>query len=130
MQPSILIVEDDVTFSLMLKTWLGRKGFRVESQTSVSDAQKSLDSQAFQLVLSDLRLPDRDGIELLKWLKETHPDVALIMMTSYADIHTAVQAIKLGASDYISKPVNPEELLTKIKHESTVCECLFQSLLY
>ena len=60
MQPSILIVEDDVTFSLMLKTWLGRKGFRVESQTSVSDAQKSLDSQAFQLVLSDLRLPDRE----------------------------------------------------------------------
>lgn len=122
MQPSILIVEDDVTFSLMLKTWLGRKGFRVESQTSVSDAQKSLDSQAFQLVLSDLRLPDRDGIELLKWLKETHPDVSLIMMTSYADIHTAVQAIKLGASDYISKPVNPEELLTKIKETIQVPE--------
>ena len=122
MQPSILIVEDDVTFSLMLKTWLGRKGFLVESQTSVSDAQKCLDSQAFQLVLSDLRLPDRDGIELLKWLKETHPDVALIMMTSYADIHTAVQAIKLGASDYISKPVNPEELLTKIKETIKVPE--------
>ena len=68
MQPSILIVEDDVTFSLMLKTWLGRKGFLVESQTSVSDAQKCLDSRSFQLVLSDLRLPDRDGIELLKWL--------------------------------------------------------------
>ena len=122
MQPSILIVEDDVTFSLMLKTWLGRKGFLVESQTSVSDAQKCLDSRSFQLVLSDLRLPDRDGIELLKWLKETHPDVALIMMTSYADIHTAVQAIKLGASDYISKPVNPEELLTKIKETIKVPE--------
>ena len=122
MQPSILIVEDDVTFSLMLKTWLGRKGFIVESQTSVSDAQKCLDSRSFQLVLSDLRLPDRDGIELLKWLKETHPDVALIMMTSYADIHTAVQAIKLGASDYISKPVNPEELLTKIKETIKVPE--------
>ena len=114
MQPSILIVEDDVTFSLMLKTWLGRKGFLVESQTSVSDAQKCLDSRSFQLVLSDLRLPDRDGIELLKWLKETHPDVA--------DIHTAVQAIKLGASDYISKPVNPEELLTKIKETIKVPE--------
>lgn len=122
MQPSILIVEDDVTFSLMLKTWLGRKGFLVESQTSVSGAQKCLDSRSFQLVLSDLRLPDRDGIELLKWLKETHPDVALIMMTSYADIHTAVQAIKLGASDYISKPVNPEELLTKIKETIKVPE--------
>lgn len=115
MQPSILIVEDDVTFSLMLKTWLGRKGFLVESRASVSEAQKCLDNRTYQLVLSDLRLPDQDGIELLKWLKETHPDIALIMMTNYADIHTAVQSIKLGASDYIPKPVNPEELLAKIK---------------
>ena len=112
---SILIVEDDITFCLMLTTWLGKKGFVVRSSSSVSDAKRRLGEEAFDLVISDLRLPDSDGIDLLKWLKSTHPSLPLIMMTSYAEIHTAVQAIKLGAADYIAKPLNPDELLGKIK---------------
>ena len=112
---SILIVEDDITFSLMLTTWLGKKGFVVISSSSVSDAKRKLGEEAFDLVISDLRLPDSDGIDLLKWLKSTHPSLPLIMMTSYAEIQTAVQAMKLGAADYIAKPLNPDELLGKIK---------------
>ncbi len=112
---SILIVEDDITFSLMLTTWLGKKGFVVISSSSVSDAKRRLGEEAFDLVISDLRLPDSDGIDLLKWLKSTHPSLPLIMMTSYAEIQTAVQAMKLGAADYIAKPLNPDELLGKIK---------------
>lgn len=112
---SILIVEDDITFSLMLTTWLGKKGFVVRSSSSVSDAKWRLGEEAFDLVISDLRLPDSDGIDLLKWLKNTHPSLPLIMMTSYAEIQTAVQAMKLGAADYIAKPLNPDELLGKIK---------------
>lgn len=112
---SILIVEDDITFSLMLTTWLGKKGFVVRSSSSVSDAKRRLGEEAFDLVISDLRLPDSDGIDLLKWLKNTHPSLPLIMMTSYAEIQTAVQAMKLGAADYIAKPLNPDELLDKIK---------------
>ncbi|MDD2954066.1 MAG: sigma-54 dependent transcriptional regulator [Parabacteroides sp.] len=112
---SILIVEDDITFSLMLTTWLGKKGFVVRSSSSVSDAKRRLGEEAFDLVISDLRLPDSDGIDLLKWLKNSHPSLPLIMMTSYAEIQTAVQAMKLGAADYIAKPLNPEELLGKIK---------------
>lgn len=112
---SILIVEDDITFSLMLTTWLGKKGFVVRSSSSVSDAKRRLGEEAFDLVISDLRLPDSDGIDLLKWLKNTHPSLPLIMMTSYAEIQTAVQAMKLGAADYIAKPLNPDELLGKIK---------------
>ena len=112
---SILIVEDDITFSLMLTTWLGKKGFVVRSSSSVSDAKRRLGEEAFVLVISDLRLPDSDGIDLLKWLKSTHPSLPLIMMTSYAEIQTAVQAMKLGAADYIAKPLNPDELLGKIK---------------
>ena len=112
---SILIVEDDITFSLMLTTWLGKKGFVVRSSSSVSDAKRRLGEEAFDLVISDLRLPDSDGIDLLKWLKYTHPSLPLIMMTSYAEIQTAVQAMKLGAADYIAKPLNPDELLGKIK---------------
>ena len=114
MAPHILIVEDDITFSLMLKTWLGKKNIQVETCTTVGDAKTALEEGTYQLILSDLRLPDEDGINLLKWLKENHSNVPLIMMTSYADIQTAVQAIKLGAADYISKPLNPDELFSKI----------------
>ena len=98
----------------MLRTWLTRKGFQVEAFTSVGEAKKGVEEHDFQLVMSDLRLPDGDGIGFLKWLKEVRPDIPLIMMTSYADIQTAVQAIKLGASDYISKPINPDDLFGKI----------------
>lgn len=113
--PSILIVEDDITFSLMLTTWLGKKGFEVKTSASIADAKRQIENGACDLVLSDLRLPDGDGIGLLKWIKEEEPSLPLIMMTSYAEIQTAVQAIKLGASDYIAKPLNPEELLSKIR---------------
>ena len=119
---SILIVEDDITFSLMLTTWLGKKGFVVRSSSSVSDAKRRLGEEAFDLVISDLRLPDSDGIDLLKWLKSTHPSLPLIMMTSYAEIQTAVQAMKLGAADYIAKPLNPDELLGKIRELAHVEE--------
>lgn len=119
---SILIVEDDITFSLTLTTWLGKKGFVVRSSSSVSDAKRRLGEEAFDLVISDLRLPDSDGIDLLKWLKSTHPSLPLIMMTSYAEIQTAVQAMKLGAADYIAKPLNPDELLGKIRELAHVEE--------
>lgn len=113
--PSVLIIEDDLTFSLMLTTWLGKKGFEVKTVASVGDAKRRIETGGCDLILSDLRLPDGDGIELLKWVKEKHSSLPVIMMTSYADIQTAVQAIKLGAADYIAKPLNPEELWNKIK---------------
>ena len=111
---SILIVEDDITYGMMLKTWLGKKGFQVASVSSIARAQKHLETEGADLILYDLRLPDKDGIDLLKWLGEQGLSIPLIMMTSYADIQSAVQAMKLGASDYVAKPVNPDELLKKI----------------
>ena len=111
---SILIVEDDITCGMMLKTWLGKKGFQVSSVSSISRAQKHIEAETVDLILSDLRLPDRDGIDLLKWLGEHSLHIPLIIMTGYADIQSAVQAIKLGACDYIAKPVNPDELLKKM----------------
>ena len=118
---SILIDEDDITFSLMLTTWLSKKGFTVKSVSSVADAKRKIEEETFDLVLSDLRLPDSDGIDLLKWMKNNHLSLPLIMMTGYAEIQTAVQAMKSGASDYIAKPLNPEELLNKIR-ESLLME--------
>ena len=114
MMKAILIVEDDITFGMMLKTWLGKKGFEVSSESNIARARKHIESQTVDLVLSDLRLPDYEGIDLLKWMNERGMDIPLIIMTGYADIQSAVLAMKLGARDYIAKPVNPEELLKKI----------------
>ena len=111
---AILIVEDDITFGMMLKTWLGKKGFEVSSVSNIARARKHIESQTVDLVLSDLRLPDYEGIDLLKWMNDQGLDIPLIIMTGYADIQSAVLAMKLGARDYIAKPVNPEELLKKI----------------
>ena len=111
---SILIVEDDITYSLMLKTWLTKKGHDVSTVSSVALARKAIEQKQPQLILSDLRLPDHDGIELLRWLTEKGYHIPFFMMTSYANIPTAVQAMKLGATDYIEKPVNPDILLQKI----------------
>ncbi len=111
---SILILEDDITFALMLSTWLRKKKFEVKTVASVEDARKEIASNDYHLILSDLRLPDGDGIDLLKLIKESNQSIPFIMMTSYAEIQTAVQAIKLGASDYIAKPLNPDDLLVKI----------------
>lgn len=111
---SILIVEDDITFGMMLRTWLTKKGFEVSSVSNIARAQKHLEVHSTDLVLSDLRLPDHDGIFLLQWMNEHNLRIPLIIMTGYADIQSAVQAIKLGAQDYIAKPVNPDELLKKM----------------
>ena len=114
MMRSILIVEDDITFGMMLKTWLDKKGFEVSSVSTIARARKHIESQTVDLILSDLRLPDHEGIDLLKWMNEQGKASPLIIMTGYADIQSAVLAMKLGARDYIAKPVNPGELLKKI----------------
>lgn len=114
MASSILIVEDDLTFSTMLKTWLGKKGFEVEAVGTQLRARKLLAARDFDLVLSDLRLPDQDGISLLAWLREQNKLIPFIIMTSYAEIQSAVQAMKEGATDYVAKLIQPDVLLTKI----------------
>ena len=110
----ILIVEDDTTFAVMLQTWLSKKKFSVASVSGIAAAKKTLIESSVDLVLCDLRLPDGDGIDLLEWVSNRNVNVPSIVMTSYAAIPSAVQAMKLGARDYISKPVNPEDLLQKI----------------
>ena len=115
MANSILIVEDDLTFATMLKTWLTRKGFQIYTSSGVANACKELEKNDIDLILSDLRLPDGDGTELLEWRKKNNIDTPVIIMTSYADIQSAVHAMKNGACDYVSKPVRPDELLQKIE---------------
>lgn len=114
----ILIVEDDIAFGTMLQTWLRRKEFEVEKATSVGAAVKLLTEtfgKEVDLVLSDLRLPDHDGLRLLAWMHEHDINAPFIVMTNYAEVQNAVLAMKSGAADYIAKPVQPDILLQKIK---------------
>ena len=112
---AILIVEDDLTFATMLKTWLGKQGFQISTAGDLSKAHKLLEHQSYDLILSDLRLPEGDGLSLLDWMQKHGLVVPLIVMTSYADVQNAVNAMKQGACDYIAKPVQPAMLLEKIE---------------
>lgn len=111
----ILIIEDDLAFGTMIQTWLRKKGFEVEKATSVGAALRLLqeDSQR-DLILSDLRLPDHDGLTTLRWLHKQGLHIPFIAMTSYAEVQNAVLAMKSGANDYVAKPFHPDILLEKI----------------
>ena len=111
----ILIVEDDAAFGIMLRSWFQKKGYVVDLCSQVTDARRELSSTLYQLILSDLRLPDGDGIMLLTWIKEQKIDTPVIMMTSYAEVQTAVSAIKIGAFDFLEKPINPSILKEKVE---------------
>ncbi|WP_298651607.1 sigma-54 dependent transcriptional regulator [uncultured Proteiniphilum sp.] len=112
----ILIVEDDRSFGAMLQKWFERKGFPATLCSGMVAAQEALDqTEPYQVVLSDLRLPDGDGIMLLNWLNEKRLSIPVIIMTGYGEIQTAVSAIKLGAFDFLEKPVNPDILTKKIE---------------
>lgn len=114
--PHLLIVDDDLTLAIMLRTWLSKQGFEVETASSVKAAgKKLLEDGHFDLVLSDLRLPDEDGLFLLQWMKQKQVSTPVIIMTSYAEVQNAVEAMKQGAADYIAKPVHHEILLQKIQ---------------
>lgn len=115
MKNPILLVEDDVVFSKMLGKFLERNGYEVVRCYNLEEAEKSLNA-SLSLVFTDLRLPDGDGINFLKKVKEVYPDLPVVVMTSYAEVSTAVEAMKLGAFDYISKPFQQEYVLNVIKN--------------
>jgi len=114
MRKHILLVEDDAAFGLMLQKWFGRNGYEATLRYSMKEAQKLLSNQSFHLVLTDLRLPDGDGIQLLQWMRDRKNTLPVIIMTSYGEIQTAVSAIRLGALDYLEKPIVPSILKEKI----------------
>ena len=114
----ILIVEDDPTFSLLLKTWCQKNDYEPVAVFTINTAQQEVLKNSFDLILTDLRLPDSDGIMFLTWLKDRKNEIPVIMLTSYADIQTAVSAMKLGAFDFMEKPIN--HLIMKEKVEAAI----------
>ncbi|MDO6601285.1 sigma-54-dependent transcriptional regulator [Arenibacter palladensis] len=113
--PKLLIIEDDAAFCQMLQKFLIRNGYDVDVSFTAQDAKTKFKATTYNLVLTDLRLPNYDGLELLSDIKEVNPKTQVIVMTGYAEVTSAVEAMKKGAYDYISKPFTPEEILMQIK---------------
>lgn len=107
----ILILEDDLTFSQLLEGFFRKHKYEPVVAYKVKDALKLLDQQSFDLLLVDYRLPDGTGLDVLATAKEKGLTTPVVIMTSFNDVRTAVRSIRLGAFDYITKPVNPDELL-------------------
>lgn len=108
---NILLVEDDLSFARILEGFLIKNKHIVQHKQTVKDAEKLLGSSHYDLLLLDYRLPDGNGLELVDFLKSENIKTPVIMMTSFHDVRTAVRAIRGGVFDYITKPVNPDELL-------------------
>ncbi len=112
--PKILLIEDDISFCKLLEKFLIKNAFDVTIAFSAAEARVAIKKDSFDLILTDLRLPDSDGIGLMSEFKTAYPEIPVILMTGYSDVNTAVKAIKNGAADYISKPFNPDEVLLVI----------------
>ncbi|WP_293301028.1 sigma-54 dependent transcriptional regulator [Pedobacter sp. UBA4863] len=110
----ILIVDDEINIGLLLSKFLTRNSFDVSSATSGTSAMEYLAKEHYDLVLCDYRLEDTDGKEMLVKIKENYPKTGVIIITGYSDIKLAVELIKLGAYDYITKPLYPDEILNTI----------------
>ncbi len=113
--PKILVVDDDTTFLLMLKSFLEKKGYSAVTESNAEKGLQALKQSSFDLILSDYRMPGMDGIEMLSTINDMNINTPLILITSYGDIKLAVKAMKLGAADYLTKPVNPEELIALVR---------------
>jgi two-component system response regulator HydG len=110
----ILLIEDDISFCKLLEKFLIKKAYDVTIAFSAEEARQAMKKESFDLILTDLRLPDSDGIGLMSEFKISNPEIPVVLMTGYSDVNTAVKAIKNGAADYISKPFNPDEVLLVI----------------
>ena len=110
----ILLIDDDISFCKLLEKFLIKKAYDVTVAFSAEEARLAMKKESFDLILTDLRLPDSDGIGLMSEIKTSNPEIPVILMTGYSDVNTAVKAIKNGAADYISKPFNPDEVLLVI----------------
>ena len=107
---SILIVDDETVVRDSLGKWFEEEGYNVETATTARDALLKLPGQRWDVALVDIKMPGMDGLELQRKIREVDPEILIIIMTGYASVETAVQALKDGAYDYITKPFDPDDL--------------------
>jgi CheY-like chemotaxis protein/nucleotide-binding universal stress UspA family protein len=110
----ILVVDDELIVRDSIKEWLEDEGFYVDMAASGPEALDKLSTKPYHLMLTDIKMPGMDGVELLKKAHKLFPDLTVIMMTAYATVETAIEALKIGALDYLLKPFDPEILVDKV----------------
>lgn len=118
----VLVVDDELVVRDSLKEWLGMEGFSVDMAESGKAAIELIAANEYGLMLLDVKMPGMDGVEVLKTTKDMRPDLPVLMMTAYATVETAVEAMKLGARDYLLKPFDIEALVAKVvqQYEGTI----------
>jgi len=112
----ILVVDDEEIMRESLSAWLQEDGFQVETLATGREATEAVRQKVYDAILLDLKLPDMDGLEILKHCKRYQPNTPVLMITAYGSVDTAIRAMKQGATDYITKPFNPEELSLTLHH--------------
>ena len=115
MKGRILVVDDEPLKRITLQIELSEAGYEVFEAADAQTARRIFDSTPIDVVVSDVRMPGMDGVELLSYVRKERPDAIVILMTAYASVETAVRAIKCGAYDYITKPFTTQELLDKLE---------------
>ena len=115
-QRKILIVDDELSVRKSLEEWFLEDGFAVETAEDGNAALTKMHSGPYDIIVVDLKMPGMDGITLQKRVREIDPKAALVILTAYASVDTAVEALKLGAFDYVTKPVDPDELSNLVRN--------------
>jgi DNA-binding NtrC family response regulator len=115
-QPSILIVDDERSVRESLCTWFEKDGYLADCADDGVEGLKKLSEQPWDIVLLDIKMPSISGMEVMHRIREIDPDIVCIMITAYASVETAVEALKAGAFDYVVKPVDPDDLTRIVKH--------------
>jgi len=109
-RPGILVVDDEFSVRDSLRHWFEKDGYRSEAARDAKECLERLQEQSFDVVLLDIKMPGMDGMALQRRIHEIDPEIVVVMITAYASVETAVQALKQGAFDYITKPIDPDEL--------------------
>ncbi|TQV80120.1 response regulator transcription factor [Exilibacterium tricleocarpae] len=108
---TLLIIDDDEVFTRVLSRALGRRGYHIVTAANGTDAIAALEEQAVDKAIVDLKIARESGLQLIPTLKQVQPSLAIVMLTGYSSITTAVEAIKLGAVNYLCKPADTDEIL-------------------
>ena len=111
----IMVVDDEEAMRESLSGWLVKQGYRVQTAGSGPEALSCLAQDSYDLLLIDIKMPEMDGLELLRLVKSEHPQVLVIMITAYGSIESAIESMKRGADDYLLKPFDPEQLMILIE---------------
>ncbi|MCF6149493.1 MAG: sigma-54-dependent Fis family transcriptional regulator, partial [Candidatus Kuenenia sp.] len=126
MSNKILIVDDEKLMRISLESQLKKEGFDVSSVDNANEGLHLIKAEEFDVVVTDLRLPNMSGMELLKEIKNYNQDIIVVIMTAYGTLESAVAATKEGAYDYIAKPFSTDELIIKLQralqHKNTTAE--------